>query len=358
MSDSITLQELAERVGGELSGPKDRLVSGAAPVHSAGPQDITFLEDVRLASRLEDCKAAAVLLSTKTLAAGVPDSIAKIIVNQPYSAFVVLLEYFYPVIRDSFGVSPAAIVADDAQIDNGTNVYPGAYVGRGARIGTDSDLHPGVFIGDNVSIGSGCTLYPNVTIYKDCEIGDHVIIHSGAVIGADGFGYTQKQVPDNPMEPIVHQKIPQLGKVIIEDDVEIGANSTIDRATFDVTRIGKGTKIDNLVMLAHNCQIGVHSLLVAQVGVSGSTKIGNYVTLAGQAGVIGHVTVGDQVVIGAKAGVTKSLAAGKKYAGMPAIDFRKWSRSTVVLRSLPELKKALSDLEKRVQELESELDNS
>lgn len=352
---SLTLEEIATRVKGELDGPAERVIHGACPIQSAGPNDITFLEDPKFAEKLTGSKAGAILLARPTPEA---EGLATIMVEQPYSAFVDILEHFHPRVRPQMGVSSAAHVEEDAVVDDGTNIYPGAYVGRGARVGSHCEIHPGAYVGDGAVIGSDCILYANATVYHGCELGDRVILHSGAVIGADGFGYTQTRSPDNPREPIYHRKIPQTGKVILEDDVEIGANTTIDRATFDVTRIGHGTKIDNLVQIAHNCSVGVHSIIVSQAGVAGSTKLGNYVTIAGQVGIVGHITIGDQVVIGAQAGVTKSIPPGKKLWGTPATDHGKWMRMLATMAAAPEMKKTLANLKKRVAELEKKLECS
>ena len=202
-------------------------------------------------------------------------------------------------------------------------------------------------------IGSGCTLYPNAVIYEDCELGDRVILHSGVVIGGDGYGYVQQKQAD-PQEPIIHRKVPQVGRVVIEDDVEIGANSTVDRGSIDTTRIKRGAKIDNLVMIAHNCQLGRHSLIVAQAGISGSTRIGEYTTLGGQVGVGGHLKIGDRAQIGAQAGVTHSLPDGATVWGTPAIEIGKARRAYVALERLPELRRQMRELQRRLDALEDD----
>jgi UDP-3-O-[3-hydroxymyristoyl] glucosamine N-acyltransferase len=350
---SLTLAEIAEKVQGELVGSAEFVIRGAGPIHLAGPEEITFLEDPEFAPRLSECKAGAILLAKRTPEA---DGRATIIVDQPYSAFVDMLEFFHPRTRSEIGISPTASMADDAEVGDGTNVYPGAHLGRGVRVGENCEIHPGAFVGDGAVVGSDCILWANATVYHGCELGDRVILHSGAVIGADGFGYTQTRVPGNPMEPVIHRKIPQIGKVVLGDDVEVGANSTIDRATFEVTRIGRGTKIDNLVQIGHNCSVGVHTLIVSQAGVAGSTKLGNYVTLAGQVGVTGHIEIGDQVVVGAQGGVTKSIPAGSKLWGTPATDHRKWMRTIVAMAAGPETRKNVADLQRRIIELEKRLD--
>ncbi|MBI4583773.1 MAG: UDP-3-O-(3-hydroxymyristoyl)glucosamine N-acyltransferase [Planctomycetes bacterium] len=360
-ASQFTLGEIAERLKGELLGPADRLVKSVRPITAAGSEDITFLDQPKYLPLASQSKAGAIIVSRATRPLEGPalerhalEGPALIFVDQPYVAFAQLLELFFPRRRAGFGVSPQATVGEGSAVGAGSNIYPGAYLGNRVRIGDETDIFPGTCVGDDVAIGSHCVLYPNVTIYQGCRLGDRVIIHAGAVIGADGFGYVQKQNPDNPGEPVVHYKIPQVGIVVIEDDVEVGANATVDRAALEVTRIGRGTKIDNLVMVAHNCQIGCHGLLVSQAGISGSTTIGNYVTIAGQAGLVGHIRIGDRVTIGAQAGVTKSVPDGQTVLGSPAFDAGRARRALALFEHLPEYRRKLEELDRRLQKLERE----
>jgi UDP-3-O-[3-hydroxymyristoyl] glucosamine N-acyltransferase len=349
-----TLSEIARHVAGRLIGSGELLIHRVRPITSAGPGDITFLENPKYIAHLATLQAGALVLP---FSVPVPEGMAAVQVEQPYVAFAQLLELFHPERRAEIGVSSAAYVAAGATFGKDVNVYPGAFIGTGAKIGDETDIYPGVFVGDEVEIGSHCVIYPNVAIYPRCRIGRRVVVHAGAVIGADGFGYAQKKAGEPNADPVSHLKIPQLGIVVIEDDVEIGANTTIDRATLEETRIGRGTKIDNLVQIAHNCKIGRHAILVSQVGISGSTQLGNYVTVAGQAGLVGHLEVGDGATIAAQAGVTKNVAPGATVSGSPAQDSTQWRRLVAATNKLPELRSRLKELESRVRELESKLDN-
>jgi UDP-3-O-[3-hydroxymyristoyl] glucosamine N-acyltransferase len=346
---TFTLGEIANRLGGRLDGPAEKLIRGVRPVTAAGPEDITFLDNPRYLPRLAESRAGAVVLPLGNSAV---EGIPFVRVEQPYVAFAELLEMFHPRRRSRLGVSREAHVDPSASIGSDSSIYPGAYVGPGVSIGQRTDIFPGVFVGEGVEIGADCVLYPGVAVYAGCKIGDRVILHAGAVIGADGFGYAQQRNGGDPGQPVVHRKIPQLGIVIIEDDVEIGANSTIDRATMDETRICRGTKIDNLVMVAHNCRVGEHSILVAQAGISGSTTLGRYVTVAGQAGLVGHIKVGDRVTIGAQAGVTNDVPAGKSVLGSPAIDAAEAKRVLMTMTQLPKLRRRLAEIEKRLERIE------
>jgi UDP-3-O-[3-hydroxymyristoyl] glucosamine N-acyltransferase len=253
------------------------------------------------------------------------------------------------------GISPMAYIGKGTEIAAGVGIGPQAYIGDGVRIGKGTEIYPGTTIGRGSVIGEDCLFYAGVHIYHSTTIGHRVIIHSGAVIGADGFGFVQEKLtgPDiSPHEPLRHRKIRQVGRVVIEDDVEIGANTAIDRAALDVTFIGRGTKIDNLVQIAHNCRIGRHSIIVGQAGMSGSTVLGDYVTVAGQSGLAGHLKIGARAVIGAQSGVTKDIAEGQIVLGSPAIDARQARKSLTLIDSLPEFKKSIASHERRIQKLE------
>jgi UDP-3-O-[3-hydroxymyristoyl] glucosamine N-acyltransferase len=247
----------------------------------------------------------------------------------------------------SQGVMEGALVGKNVVMGKEISIYPGAYVADGVKIGNRVVLFPGVVLYEGVEVGDDVTLHANVTVREGCRIGNRVIIHSGVVIGSDGFGYA----PDGKG----YQKIPQIGIVVIEDDVEVGANTTIDRAALGFTMIRRGTKIDNQVQIAHNCIIGENCIIVSQTGISGSTKLGEHVTLGGQVGIVGHLEIGDNVMVGAKSGVHNNVAGGQIFSGYPAFPHKEWLKSASVFSKLPEMRKTLNNLEKKVLELEAKL---
>ncbi len=283
-------------------------------------------------------------LATEALpATGAPATVIRH--PNPYLAFAKLVELFYPAPeRTVTGVHPGASVSAEARLGRDVNVGFGACVEAGATIGDRVDLGPLCYDGRDVRIGDETRLNPHVTLYAGVEVGRRCILHSGAVIGADGFGYAQ--------EGGIPYKIPQRGTVVLEDEVEIGANTTIDRAVLGATRIGRGTKIDNLVQIGHNCEIGEGSILVSQCGVSGSTKLGRRVTLAAQAGLVGHIELGDGAIVGAQAGVTKDVPAGQAVLGSPAVPFAAAKRALALVEKLPEIRKEVRELAKRLEEIE------
>lgn len=343
MKRTRTVTELADYLGGVVQGDGSKEISALGTLESAGPEALTFLANPRYAAKVAETSAGAVLMAP----GGERYGRTAIEVANPYLGFAKLLSLFYTTPHEAVGVLPAAFVSDTATIGEGASVYPGACIGRNASIGSRSVIYPGAVIYDNVTIGDDCTIHANAVIRERCRIGNRCIIQPGAVIGSDGFGYA----PDGSS----YYPIPQIGIVVLEDDVEIGANSCIDRAAVDVTRISRGTKLDNLVQIAHNCQIGEDCMIVSQVGISGSAKIGNHVTLAGQVGVAGHLTIGDNVLVGAQSGVPSSLAPNAAYSGSPTMPHKEWLKSAMVVPRLPELKKTVSSLEKRVAELEAAL---
>ena len=351
---TIRLDEIARGIGGKLVGDGSKLIKGMRSFSSAAADDIAFVDpkNQKMIASLAQCKAGAVIVDSGL---EIPAAMNAIRIDPPHLGLARALDFLYPRHRASFGVSPRAFVSPTARIAEGANIYPGASIGDGASIGSGTDIYPGTSIGSSVSVGSECILHPNVTVYDGCQIGNRVIIHAGAVIGADGFGFIPEPQGQDPREPMRHRKIPQVGKVVIEDDVEIGANTTIDRATLDATVIGRGTKIDNLVMVAHNCTVGRHTILVSQAGISGSTSIGNYVTIAGQAGLVGHIHVGDRAIITAQAGVTKDVNEGQVVIGSPAMDLREGRMAFGLISRLPEFKKKIAEILKRVEALEKGL---
>ncbi len=340
----MKLSEIASLLGGRLQGDPDAEIIGVSGIEDAGPRDITYLLKPSLAGQAEGSSAACVMV--KEFLPGLKKS--QLLVDDPQLAFVRLLEHFHAASRPPAGVSGQAFVSDGAEIDGQAAVLPFAFIGEGARIGAGSVLHPGVYVGVGSKIGRDCTLYPNVTVREGVAIGDRVRIHAGSVIGADGFGYIIREGR--------HIKIPQVGGVVIEDDVEIGACTTIDRATTGNTLIGRGAKIDNLVQIAHNVKIGAGSIVVAQAGVAGSSTLGNYVIVAGQAGIADHVRIEDGAVVGANSGVMPGTSLSKgAYAGSPVMPHRQWLKAMSLTARLPEMNKALQDLEKRLSGLERRL---
>lgn len=335
-----TLQEIAQYLGGSVSGDGEIAISGLATLDDAGEGQLTFLANPKYAAKVATTKASAVLLPEGANAQGHN----AIYHANPYLAFAKLLTLFYTAPAAPRGVMPGAFVAEGVTLGADISVYPGVSIGSGAVLGDRVTLHPGVVLYPGVVLGDDVTLHANVSVRERCRIGNRVTIHDGTVIGSDGFGYA----PDGKS----WYKIPQIGIVVIEDDVEIGSNSVIDRAALEVTRIGRGTKLDNLVQIAHNCIIGEDCMIVSQVGISGSTQLGNHVIMGGQVGVAGHIKIGDNVMVAAKSGVPGNLAPNQMVGGIPAIPHREWLKSASLVPKLPELKKTVSTLEKRVAELE------
>lgn len=334
----MKLRDIAALVGGELRGDGAVEITGAAGIAEAGEGEITFVAGPKMVGPARQGRAAAFLV--KDLIDDLPTP--QVRVGNPSLAFAKLLAHFYSTPRPSRGVSSRAAVAEDAVIGPEASIYEFAYIAQGTRIGSRSVIYPGVYIGEGCSIGEDCIVYPNVTIREGTRIGNRVIIHAGAVIGADGFGYV--------FDGTGHFKIPQVGAVRVEDDVEIGANTTIDRATTGVTVIGKGTKIDNLVQIGHNVRVGGNVILVAQIGIGGSSDIGAGAVLGGQVGVADHTRIAPGTMIGAQSGVMGDVKQGI-YTGSPAIPHREWLKATTLFARLPELKKKIDELERRVHSL-------
>jgi UDP-3-O-[3-hydroxymyristoyl] glucosamine N-acyltransferase len=349
---TVRASDLAERLGGHLRGDGNREVGGVTTPELAGPRDLVFIDTPGRAPLLATTRAGVALVPVGTEA---PASLTTIEVRQPAGAMAIATDLLVPTRRSWRTVSPQAFVAPTAHLDDGVGVGPFAVIGDDVRIGAGTEIHANVTVGAGTVIGRDCLLYSGVHVYDDTTIGDRVILHSGAVIGADGFGYAQVRADtgDATDEAIVHRKIRQVGRVVLEDDVEVGANATIDRAALGETRIGRGTKIDNLVTVGHNVRIGRHCILVAQSGVSGSTVLEDYVRIAGQAGLTGHLRLGRGATVGAQAGVTKDIAPGAVVLGSPAIDARRAKLALALLDRLPEMKRALGDHARRLLALES-----
>jgi UDP-3-O-[3-hydroxymyristoyl] glucosamine N-acyltransferase len=335
-----TLGEIVQLVGGVLEGDAKCKISGFAGIDDAKAGDLTFVESKKYRKFLNSTSASAVIIPLNVKP---PSSLNVIFHRSPSEAFAAAVEALSPVeaIHRS-GIHPKAEIEDGAVIGKNVCIDAYAVVRSGAKIGNGTILYPFVYIGGKAVIGNNCLLYPNITVHERCVIGDKVIIHSGTVIGSDGFGYSTKHGK--------HLKIPQRGTVEIGNDVEIGSNVTIDRARIGKTIIGQGTKIDNLVMIAHNVIIGEDSIIVAQTGISGSTELGRNVTVAGQAGFAGHIKIGDGSIIGARSGVLKSLPPKSIVSGFPAMNHRKELNLLAYYRKLPEVLKRLNDLEKAEKE--------
>lgn len=338
----LTLGKIAELIGGKLVGDPDIVITGISGIKESKPGDITFLANSKYASLLKDTQASAVITSREITEASKP--LIKTV--NPSLAFAKVVEIVVPnSVKLPKGIHPTAVISSTVNL--GKNVAVGAYaiIEEGAQIGDDTVIYGTCYVGYHTKIGKNCLIYPNVSIREKVEIGNKVIIHSGAVIGSDGFGFAEVGG--------VQEKIPQIGTVIIEDDVEVGANVTIDRARFDKTVIGKGTKIDNLVQIAHNVIIGENCTIIAQSGISGSTTLGKNVILAGQVGLVGHIHVGDGVIAAAQAGITKSVPAFTKVSGYPAKPHDTAKRVNACIQKLPQLYKKIRELEKKVAELEN-----
>jgi UDP-3-O-[3-hydroxymyristoyl] glucosamine N-acyltransferase len=341
MQQTKTLKELAEYLGGTVRGDDSCRVSGLAPLEAAGTDSITFLANPKYASKVAETGAGAVLMAP----GGEGYGRNVIEVANPYLAFAKLLTLFYVQPHTPRGIMPEACIGVGVSLGEGITIYPGAIIGDNVTLGDGCVIHPGAVIYAGVTIGDNTTIHANAVVRERCRIGKRCVLQPGAVIGSDGFGYA----PDESS----YYPIPQIGIVVLEDDVEIGANTCIDRAALEVTLIRRGTKLDNLVQIAHNCQIGEDCMIVSQVGISGSTKIGNHVTLAGQVGVAGHLAIGDNVIVGAQSGVPGSLSANAYYSGSPVLPHKNWLKSMAVVANLPDLRKTVASLEKRIAGLEA-----
>ena len=335
----MKLRELAARLGCELRGDGEVEIAGVAPIEQAGPGDVTFLANPRYASHLTTTRAGAVIL-----APGQAASLPCLVSDNPYLAFARAVALVRPPARPVPGVHPSAQVDPSAVLGEGVHVGALAVVGAGVRVGARSALHPHVVLYEGVEVGEDCVIHSGVQVRERCRLGHRVVVQNGAVIGGDGFGFARDR------EGRYH-KFPQVGIVVVEDDVEIGALTAIDRAALGETRVGRGTKLDNLVQVGHSVTIGEDTVLAGQVGIAGSTHVGSRVTLAGQVGVAGHLTIGDGAIVTAQTGIPGSVEKGAIVSGSPAIENRAWLKSTAVFAKLPELQKRLRELERKVESL-------
>lgn len=338
------LAELAERVGGRIEGDPERTLEALRTLETAGPDDLSFLNHARYRDQAIASQAGALLVGAGLVASGMDDLRGDgrplLIVDDPPYALSILLPFLHPDEAPEPGVHPTAVVAPDASVDPTAHVGPYAVIGAGSTVGARAAVHAHVVIGRQCEVGEGSVLHPHAVLYDDTQVGAGVIVHAGVVLGADGFGYATHKG--------VHHKVPQVGRVVLEDGVEVGANTTIDRATLGETRIGQGTKIDNLVQVGHNVRVGRHCILCGQAGIAGSTELGNYVVLAGQAGVSGHIKLGDGVQVAAKSAALSPVEPGKQVAGIPAVELRKWRRQAVLIARLEEMSRRVRALEKRL----------
>ncbi len=340
----MKLSEIARLLHGQIEGDADIEITGLAKIQDAKSGDLTFVANPKYQKFLKSTKASAVLVGKDQQEVDLPN----IKVDDPYLAFLIALEQFNPPVKSKFtGIHPSSEVAESAAIAEDVHIAPFVYIGENVIIGRNTVIYPGCVILDQVQIGSDCTIYPNVSIRENCQIGNRVIIHNGAVLGSDGFGFA----PTGDS----YRKIPQMGRVVIEDDVEIGANCTIDRATLGETIIRKGCKLDNLIQIAHNVVIDQNTVIAAQSGISGSTKIGKNVTIAGQVGTVGHISVGDKSIIAAKSGVSKDIPAGEIWFGYPAQPIMKQKKIEASSRHLPDMVRKIHQLEKLCIELEEKI---
>jgi UDP-3-O-[3-hydroxymyristoyl] glucosamine N-acyltransferase len=331
------LADLAELVGGRVEGDPDATVEAVRTLEAAGPRDLSFLNHPRYREQALASQAGALLVGESLVSGDFGRPL--LIVDDTAYALSLLLNRLHAPEAPEPGVHPTAVLEPGCEVDPSAHIGPYAVIGSGTRIGAGAAIHPHVVIGKGCEVGEGVVLHPHAVLYDRTEVGPGAIVHAGAVLGADGFGYATHGG--------VHHKVPQVGRVVVGKDVEVGANSTIDRATLGETRIGEGTKIDNLVQVGHNVQTGRHCILCGQAGIAGSTKLGNYVVLAGQAGVSGHIELGDGVQVAAKSAALTSVEAKTQVAGIPAIELRKWRRQAVMLARLEEMSRRIRALEKR-----------
>ena len=342
-SIQLTLTQVHQLVGGELHGDGNTQLTALAGLNDANAHSLSFIANDKAGKTPGAGNAGALLVHRHLAELPVP----QIVVANPQLAFAQTAQKFFVASAPPRGIADDLVRGTAVEIGADVSIWPFVTLGDRVTIGARVTLYPGVFVGSGATIGDDSILYPNVVVREGCLIGKRVVIHSGTVIGSDGFGYVQHQGR--------HHKIPQLGGVIIEDDVELGANVTIDRATLGQTVIKTGTKVDNLVQIAHNVTVGAHSIIVAQVGIAGSTTIGRHVMIGGQAGLADHISIGDQVMIAARAGVNRSLEPNQIVSGAPVMPHETWMKAQAVIPRLPELRQLVRNLEQRVAELEGKL---
>ncbi|MDR1881171.1 MAG: UDP-3-O-(3-hydroxymyristoyl)glucosamine N-acyltransferase [Prevotella sp.] len=341
---SFTAEQIATILHGTIEGDPSIAVDNFSRIEEGKPGTLTFLANPKYTRYIYSTKASVVLVNNDFVAEQ-PVHATLIRCFNAYAALAVLMDMVEKNKPQKTGIEAMSHISPDVKY--GENIYVGAfaYIAENVKIGNNTKIYPQVYIGENVTIGDNTVIYPGAKIYRECVIGDNCIIHAGAVIGSDGFGFAS--------ENGAYKKIPQMGIVIIEDDVEIGANTTVDRAVMDATVIHKGVKLDNLIQIAHNVEVGDNTVMAAQVGVSGSTKIGRHCMFGGQVGLGGHITIGDNANIGAQSGIISNVGSDAKILGSPAIPFRDFFKSSVVFSKLPEMYRQLARLQKEIEELRS-----
>ncbi|MFM2154072.1 MAG: hypothetical protein RL199_2507 [Pseudomonadota bacterium] len=346
-----TLATLATRIGAALArGDGSLELVDVATLESAGPAHVAFFANKSYRQALARTRAGVVIVSASDSSLSELEGKAVLVASSPYAAFAKASAWFHPETRPAPCVDPRAVVAADAVVDPSAHIGALAVVETGASVGAGAVVHPLAYVGAGAVIGDHAVLWPHAVVREGCIVGARCVLHSGAVVGADGFGFAFD--PEGDGTGPMHRKVPQVGIVRLEDDVELGANSCVDRATMGETVVGRGTKVDNLVQIAHNVQVGALTVIAAQAGIAGSAKVGMGVQVGGQAGVVGHIAVGDLAKLGARTAVMRDVEAGATMMGTPAVDANVWKRSTVAVQKLPDLLKELRELKARVAALE------
>jgi UDP-3-O-[3-hydroxymyristoyl] glucosamine N-acyltransferase len=344
---TFSAAQIALLINGTIEGDPSASVNSFGKIEEAGEGQLSFLANPKYEDYIYTTKASVIIIN-EGFQLKQPVKATLIRVTDAYTAFATLLSKYQEIMQQQLsGVQEPSYIAKTAVYGQQVFIGAFAYLGEKVKIGNNTKIYPNAFIGDNVSVGDNCIIHPGVKIYHDCVIGNNVIIHAGTVIGSDGFGFA-------PQADGSFKKVPQIGNVVIQDNVEIGANATIDRATIGSTLIKSGAKLDNLIQIAHNVEIGNSTVIAAQAGVSGSTKIGNGVMIGGQAGIVGHIQLGDGAKVNAQSGVSKSIDPGKAVTGSPAYDYTAALRSQAVSRKLPELEKRVKELEALIKQLLAE----
>ena len=339
----LRLKDIARILDGTIDGDEDTVISNISGIEDAKEGDITFVANPKYIKYIERTNASAIVCSPDISS----ESKNLLKVKNPYLAYAKAITFLNPPREETGTVDERAFIGKDVKLGENVTIYPFAFIGDGSTIGDNTTIYPNCFLGRKVKIGNNTFLHPNVTIREECIVGNNVIINSGAIIGSDGFGFA----PDGAKK----FKIPQLGIVQIDDDVEIGACTAIDRATMGKTWIKRGAKLDNLIQVAHNCTIGEDSIIIAHTGISGSTHIGDRVTMAGQSATAGHVKIGNDVIVGARGGIAVDVPPGQTVSGAPHMPHRDWLRSTLIFRKLPEMNQTIKELKKKITELESKI---
>ncbi|MBE6273280.1 MAG: UDP-3-O-(3-hydroxymyristoyl)glucosamine N-acyltransferase [Bacteroidaceae bacterium] len=342
----FSAKQIAEFIQGTIVGDENATVHTFAKIEEGIPGAISFLSNPKYTPYIYDTQSSIVLVNNDF----VPEKEVKatlIKVNNAYESLAKLLNLYEMSKPKKTGIDPLAYIAPTAKIGENVYIAPFACVGDNAEIGDNTSLHPHATVGSGAKIGHDCILYPNVTVYHDCRVGNHCILHAGSVVGADGFGFAPS--------PEGYEKIPQIGIVVLEDNVEIGANTCIDRATMGATIIRKGVKLDNLIQIAHNVEVGSHTVMASQVGIAGSTKVGEWCMFGGQVGVAGHIKVGNKVNMGAQSGVHSSIKDGEALIGTPPMPLKSYFKSSAVFRKLPDMYLELNSLKKEIEELKKQL---